>query len=654
MPVPYEIYNKRDYSNLPKSQRDLAEAAANSNASENSNIASENSNIGDTIADTAYTGQLGLSLLGLGAKSGSLRNIGNANLLKNAGTVAKVGSTLSRAASLPLLAYTVADYAVAERRDDGKGISQLAGEGLGNWMANTFIGDTSQPAITDEERQLMAQGINPATQKKQSYSYSPFAGYSPFGETQAVNVGNPIQLEALERRSNESPFGATYLDRDGNMIGILNERSSDNSPQDRRIMTPEEIEQFNMGQRNPEYADVPELQIFSGDRTDDAQISRNGVFMNERASQASPMSQEEYIRKFSEMRDAARAQGIGINEREKMGRDLANQYFGGAGGQPERSVQQQESGLSNYESKMFADLQLARDRYEKDGTLPNASQMAKASFLANSVGRGFDPIKMEYTDFDPKIKEEFDAKVRSGEISREMLDSLKQPKRETGSTRGMSEYERHSMEREQRIRDRGDFNQPFVYQDGQKVAATDGFRQDRDLDRMLKRQAREAGMKTNAEINAYVQDERRKRSEESDDRAVQRIMDDLNISNSEASLLAKQQKMFEIPDKINPSVISGVQKILKDNGVSFDPNTGALTTKNPRLLLPDGSLDLSPNSALYNILRQVEGGDIFLQPPSSVTSQIDNIQEGGGVYADDGRFYVKENGKLVQYPTPRR
>jgi hypothetical protein len=211
-----------------------------------------------------------------------------------------------------------------------------------------------------------------------------------------------------------------------------------------------------------------------------------------------------------------------------------------------------------------------------------------------------------------------------------------------------------------------DFNIPDIRVGGKMVDATPENRALRDQETSFKNEADELGLRGGAR-RAFIADKMRERSETQQDRATRGRIDELNIRNTEEGMASRRMRdqlalqganKIETPT-ISASALTSVQKFLDSNGVEYDPETGALTSRDDRFLLPDGKVDLSPNSPLVALLRgtytgvPVEGAEAFLAPPPSVASQIDNILEGGGVFSSDGRFYVKKDGKLVQQAAPK-
>ena len=201
---------------------------------------------------------------------------------------------------------------------------------------------------------------------------------------------------------------------------------------------------------------------------------------------------------------------------------------------------------------------------------------------------------------------------------------------------------------------------------GKMVDATPENRALRDQETAFKEEAKELGLRGGAR-RAFIADKMRERSEAQQDRATSDRINELNIQNTQEGMnsrrmrdqLALQSANRVETNTISPSVLKSAQEFFEKNGVTFDPTTGALQTDKEIFLLPDGKINLSPDSPLVALIKgtstgvPMEGAEAFLAPPPSVLSQIDNIPEGGGAYSEDGRFYKKENGKLVQKNAPK-
>ena len=110
------------------------------------------------------------------------------------------GSRLLRLGNLNpyILGYTLAD--IGTEAVTGEGLSEQIGTKLGNLIGTAIYGDSSQPAITPEERNLMARDINPITGNPNPIALEPLVRYSdPIRSTVTMPDGTVI----MERESGE-------------------------------------------------------------------------------------------------------------------------------------------------------------------------------------------------------------------------------------------------------------------------------------------------------------------------------------------------------------------------------------------------------------------------------------------------------------------
>jgi ribosome-associated protein YbcJ (S4-like RNA binding protein) len=456
-------------------------------------------------------------------------------------------------------------------------------------------GSGSQPALSEMERQAIAEGKNPLQPITQ--------GRRGTVDFRPLPVTDDSLSDAAQEARQSSPFGASYLDPQGRMIGVP--RAGGES----REMTPEELQQFQAGM-----ADAPIVsgyQMQYGDTPTDTPFERDGVFMNQAAlEQFTPQAPE-------------------VPQAPDTGRSL------------------------------LADTMLANfQRFKESGQEMTPEQVVKAQTLAASVGRTFDPEQGYSTEFDPAIMQAYREDVEAGRIpeARPQRETPEQPiTREAREARLETEARRAAPSDPERFREFDERRRAgglTITVGGEQVAATPENRAKRDLEKTLKEEAKAEGLR-GAAARQYVRDAMQKREEQTEDRRTQQIMDDLNIEIAEANLLAKQQKLLEMPDGVSPSTLNSLQKFLADNDVSFDPETGALTTKNERFLLPDGTVNLAPDSPIMNILKggesgiPIQGAELFLQIPPSVQAMAGQAKEGSYVRSDDGRVYQFVNGKFV-------
>ena len=97
-----------------------------------------------------------------------------------------------------ILGYTLAD--IGTEAVTGEGLSEKIGGTLGNLIGTAIYGDSSQPAITQEERDLINRDINPITGNLNPIALEPLVRYGdPIRSTFTMPDGKVI----MERESGE-------------------------------------------------------------------------------------------------------------------------------------------------------------------------------------------------------------------------------------------------------------------------------------------------------------------------------------------------------------------------------------------------------------------------------------------------------------------
>ena len=681
---------------LNKDQKALADAAAqgtNSGGIDATDVAVQAARLKDNVQFAGQGLNLGNKLLGTGK---NLVNVGKGGVL------------------LPL---TIADYGVSAFTEDGSGLYENIGRFGGKVIGESLYGDGSQPAFSEQELQAIKDGKNPNRPIYEDNSFStpmmnPMSGmpYSGTVRPPSIETRTPIDYEknelsdAVKEQNRISQIGGQFegsaIMRDGSTKGYLLDGTS-------RTMTPEEISAFESVRQSGEFTGVPMGQY---QNVPDTQGS-----VQLPAGQSVPMNQDQYIKQYSDLQNAARASVFkdfdGADEKAR--RDLQNQYFGQERFQQPTeapSAPKASSGLSPLADEVLTEYA----EFVESGEPMTADKQAYFETIGGMTGRTFDPNDGGFSkDFNPQIMENFQRRVDEGVIDtsglgreefqkfantdrrsslRRATDEMNQRRAE--STRNYNSNRPSSIQttefrdtNQNGVEDRAegisfdrnpnrmreefgqvvnDFNIPDIRVGGKMVDATEENRALRDQENAIKQEARELGLTPSA-TRAYIADKMRERSEAQEDRATRARIDELNIRNTQEGMASRRMRdqlalqnanKIETPT-ISASALTSVQKFLDANGVQYDPETGALTSRDERFLLPDGKIDLSPNSPLVALLRgtytgvPVEGAEAFLAPPPSVASQIDNILEGGGVFSSDGRFYVKRDGKLVQQAAPK-
>ena len=665
-------------SQLPKSQQALAEAAGNIQDNNSGGITAQGiAETGAHLKDNAqFAGQgvnLASKLLGAGK---TVFNVGRSGYLA------------------PL---TIADYTVAALSKDGKGLYEKTGDYLGDKAAKAIYGDTngSQPAMNERELQAIKDGKNPTKpiydRPNSTMPYNPTQmGYMPIptiaGTQSNPETREPVDFEktelseAVKEENRMSEIGGQFegsaLMPEGITKGYLTDGTS-------KTMTPEEISAFENVRKTGEFTGVP-MGEYQNVPDTQGQVQLP-------AGQSVPMTQDQYIKQYSALQNAARDSVFKDFDGAdgKSQRDLQNQYFN-----QERFQQPTEAPKAPEESQASDGLSPLADEvlteyaeFKESGEPMTAEKQAQYEAIAGITGRTFDADTGFSNEFNPQIMENFQRRVDEGLIDtselggRELFNEFANADRRSQLKKATDEldarqaesdasYEANvaKMNAERDARSGSSMSRlgTKLSLGGEMVDATPENRALRDQETAFKEEAKELGLRGGAR-RAFIADKMRERSEAQQDRATSDRINELNIQNTQEGMnsrrmrdqLALQSANRVETNTISPSVLKSAQEFFEKNGVTFDPTTGALQTDKEIFLLPDGKINLSPDSPLVALIKgtstgvPMEGAEAFLAPPPSVLSQIDNIPEGGGAYSDDGRFYKKENGKLVQKNAPK-
>lgn len=653
--------------NLNKSQEALAEAARESNAN--------NSGVDELALTPLITAETAAGTSKLLNTPSDISKVVNSPLAQNTNRATDAISRAGRIANAspiktpvlsslfsPLFMYSIANEVTGGLRDDGRDLNTLIGEGIGGALGRAMYGDGSQPAITEQERQAMQDGLNvnkPIIELAGSRNQRKptVVGYEPLA---------PKSEEELNKKRMEDiggQFEAAYQMPDGTFEGRLRDGT-------KRPMTKEELEAMEYSQTVGGLKTTDKFGTHISPPLGDYQSVSDGrggmgsVRLPE--GQVAPMTKEEYIKQYAALQNAARDSVFkdfdGADEKAR--RDLQDRYFG----QQEPKVE--GTGMSPVADKMLADFQ----RFKDSGREMTAQQRATAEALAMSTGRVFDPETGYSREFDPEILEEYNTRVSDGRIdplslgrqdSKSSLDLATEERREAQAQSNLEfEANRGRMEDERNIRQES--GGLTISVDGKQVPATEENREKRDLETRLKEEARSEGL-SEAGVRDYVRQgvegERSAQEEklEADRKVeVQKIMDELNIETAEADLELKRRRLLpDAPERPSASSIASfVDTAENDFDLKFDPKTFTFeTVEDGGLFSFDSQHPLNPNSNLYNRLSQMEGSEYFLSPPVDVMNILEQSTENAKqsptgfvpVQADDGRVYTITAGGEVNH-----
>lgn len=589
---------------LSKDQEKLAEAAR-----ENSKV---NSSVDDKLLNPLIATEVAAGTSKYLNTPRDISKIVNSPLVQNTNratdTLSKVGKFANTSpvktpavGSLfsPLFAYAVANEVTGAVRDDGKDLNTLIGEGIGGTIGRMKYGDGSQPAFSEQERQAMQDGLNvnkpimeltgPRNQRKNTV-----VGYEPLSQGAKNDLALEDKREMFSpEMSKNNPIRGTFTLPDGTVV-MQREDGTRFNP------TQEELQNFNRTMRGLNQPSVTGLGIGGSE----------GVIVNE----GNP-----------------------------------NDPYGFTPQEPKV----EGTGMSSVADKMLADFQ----RFKDSGKEMTPEMEQKAIDLAASVGRTFDPEQGYGREFNPEILERYNQRVADGNFDPSTIGRQEQPssldlalqERREDQAQSDQSFEANRGRMEDDRRDREESGGAMIRVDGTMVPATEENRAKRDLENRLKEEARDQGL-SEAGVRDYVREKLEERKSDEYQQEVDRIKDELDISTKAAELEKKRQDLIpDAPERPKPSEIKSFISNAEDQfGLVFDPETFTFNTvEDGGFWGSDKEHPLNPNSELYKKLKQVQGSEYFLSPPSDVMDIMEQSIEDAkqsslgyvGVQADDGRVY---------------
>ena len=572
---------------LPKDQEKLAEAAREN----------RNSGVDDKLLNPLIATEVAAGTSKFFNTPANISGAVNQPLVKNANKATRAISTVGKFANTspvkvpvagslfsPLFAYSIANEVTGEVREDGRDLNTLIGEGIGGAIAKAKYGDTSQPAFSAKERQAMQDGLNV---NKPIFDPRRKNGREIVGyEELSQGAKNDLALEG-------NPIRSTFTMPDGTVVQEREDGTRFNP-------TPEQLETFNKAMQ----------------RLDQPSVTGLG---------------------------AGGSEGVVVNEGN------SNDPYGFTPQEPKV----EGTGMSSVADKMLADFQ----RFKDSGKEMTPEMEQKAIDLAASVGRKFDPEQGYSNVFEPEILEKYNQRVADGNfdpstIGREErpsnLDLVTQERRESQAQSDRS-FENNRSRMEDDRRDREESGGAMIRVDGVMVPATEENRAKRDLENRLKEEARDEGLSESG-VRDYVKEKLEERRGDEYQKEIDRIKDELDITTKAAVLEKKRQDLLpDAPERPDSNEIKSFISNAEDQfDLVFDPETFTFNTvEDGGFWGSDKEHPLNPNSELYQKLKQVEGSEYFLSPPSDVMNIMEQSIEDAkqsslgyvGVQADDGRVY---------------
>ena len=367
-----------------------------------------------------------------------------------------------------------------------------------------------------------------------------------------------------------------------------------------------------------------EYDTGSGFKTD-TPFEKDGVFMNRQALQEfapsdprvkplGELTRDELVKRASDLQTAAKEAGATPTEAQKQSKNLVDQYYKEKEAQAPTKVPEMPRGeraVANF------------GQFMKSGEEMTPEMVAQAELLAESMGLEFDQKEGYTNKFDPAILAEYKRKVEAGEVPRPQETTEQKFTRESREAREATEARRAAPTAPPRTEE--ETVRGTISVGGKQVPNSEANRILRDQENSLKEAGKRDGLR-GAELRTFIRDGMQARSEANEDREIKGIMDDLNISNAEATLEYNIQRLLpDPPERPSPKVISDFVKTAEDTyDLVFDPETHTFSTVEGRLLISDKEHPLNPNSQTYRNLKGLKGAEYLLAPPPDV---LDNLDE---------------------------
>jgi hypothetical protein len=273
----------------------------------------------------------------------------------------------------------------------------------------------------------------------------------------------------------------------------------------------------------------------------------------------------------------------------------------------------------------------------------------KASLLANSVGRTFDPETGYSEEFSPEIMRIYQEGVKDGVIDpaslgRESQLDVVNKERNERQEQSKREYESNRIVMEGEREARKESGGVSIRVGGEIVPATKENRARQQQEKALGEEADRNGLR-GAEKKQFIADGMQTRKNDSYQQDVDRIKDQLDISTAEADLELKRRNLLpEAPERPDPSKVSKFIDTAKDLGLTYDTETGLFKVDTE--WAGDPVLDPSKNPSQYAKLQEMEGSEFFLQPPADV---MNNYEELIGIAKSDGEAYAQaDDGRIFK------
>ena len=547
---------------LPNDQQAMQDSLAES--------ANQAQDVATNVANTAVVGREGLrigaGILNFGSKLLRGKQLIQGGMLRS--RIPYVGTAL------------LADYAVSEYRDDGKGLFELSGESLGNYAGDKMYEERnrllSQP-ITQEEIDAYRANFNvqepvadvaspPITPRDVESPVAPITA-QPLTEADKIDLREGMTLESM-RNAGPQSLGEAYGLGDLQRDGASSLREAYGAP----ALTPDIPKR---GVATPEVA--PDLQFAGGGMRPDGVENYFGVDAD---GNRVPMTKQGVDAFAQNQPSQSSASGLMRKEFESSPvvsatpQEGLSKFTDGRG----EVAYGNETAKQMFSQEAIAEANKARTAPEATETPLEATETPLEA-----------PAEASETPTPPSSPEESPAPAGTPEDQK---------------TSEQSEYDQEIAEQE-----------AGLIKNAQRL----GYSQ-ADIDKML------GGV-------------RERRAEAEDKEKLENLLTTLQIEKLMIGNALLTKELNEpIVGEPKVSELNAIRKSLTDRGITQDPNTGAFTVTEEGFFMDSESF-LSPNSALFQELNGTQAGRYLLNMKPPEILAVENPETTQVYQALDGRLF---------------
>lgn len=612
--------------------------------------------------------------LAVGTRDITKMGVGTANF----GSRLLTGKNLVSAASMasrfnpPVLLYSLADYGVSQYRDDGKGLSQLIGEGLGGYIGNKMYGaDIERLSKPFTQEELDA---NRAKFRQSQGLASAVATPTPSPSPTIIDsdpLTEKARKEFLAEKEQYDFDNATMVDSDPmtpedlqNIENMKSEMALANAKPNplARVasdpMTPEDL--ANMGKMQemqnldlmksalPPVANPYELATLANMREDGPQnlqgaLSRSGEMGVGIAPQSGQLSDEQIL-------EQRRLRELG----QQNAGGLANAY--GQGGVDPRSLQfagggMRPDGIESYRGITASGNQLPINKETLEAFQKNQESQKSASGL---MRKEFDstPIVSQTPEAGLTAFEDASGNIAYGnETARQMYsaDAIEQ----NLSDRFKAEQAPEGTETPLGV-PMSPSETPTPPSSPEESPAPEGTPDEEKTAEQLEYEREmaedDAGLaqwgKDNNKSPEYMEKlmkgVRKRRKEAEEEKKLDDLLKEIQLEKEILGNIRTKQliEQAELPEGINLSDVKSYRGMMEDMGLSQDPVTGAITIRDEGVFgFGAGQKPLSSNSSIFYMLNQNEAGRHILNMTPPEINTVENPDSTVAYPTKDGRFF---------------